>query len=69
MNLKQSVAIFFVIPILGCVLHTLFNVLCDTKNSKPKDEMELNEKENDAATAGNVAAQKHFRQLQHFRGA
>ncbi|OIT03411.1 hypothetical protein A4A49_17984 [Nicotiana attenuata] len=69
MNLKQSVAIFSVIPILGCVLHTLFNVFCDTENSKPKDEMELKEEENDAASTSNVAAQKHFRQLQHFQGA
>ncbi|KAK4359991.1 hypothetical protein RND71_022220 [Anisodus tanguticus] len=66
MNLQQTAAIFSLIPILGYVLNTLFNVLCDDSESS---KLLKDEKENDEAIDGNLAAQKHFRQLQHFRGA
>lgn len=65
MNLQNTAAIFSLILIFGFVLNTLFNVLCDSESSK----LIKDEKENDEAISGNLAAQKHFRQIQHFQCA
>lgn len=52
------------IPLLGCVLDILLLMI-----SGGSDEIVSEDTANDAATAHNVAAQKHFRQPQHVRGA
>ncbi|PIN06937.1 hypothetical protein CDL12_20497 [Handroanthus impetiginosus] len=47
------------IPIFGCILPFIFG---------EDHEIPSEEKENDVGTVWNLAAQKHFRQIQHVRG-
>ncbi|CAK9156046.1 unnamed protein product [Ilex paraguariensis] len=60
------------IPLLGYVLRKLFLLLSSPhldNGADSDDEVMVNDKQNDLGTACNAAAQKHFRQLQHIRGA
>ncbi|KAK4369763.1 hypothetical protein RND71_009238 [Anisodus tanguticus] len=73
MNLQQTTYILSRIPILGCIMHTLFKFLCHESfiNEIHENETQLTDREidEDAANASNVAAQKHFQQVQHIKGA
>ncbi|CAN4126884.1 unnamed protein product [Withania somnifera] len=73
MNLQQTTYILSRIPILGCFMNTLFKFLCHESfiNENHENNTQLVDKEviDDAASASNVAAQKHFQQVQHIKGA
>ncbi|KAE8021935.1 hypothetical protein FH972_007782 [Carpinus fangiana] len=71
MNLTKAANICSSLPLLGCVLGTLFHLLSLSPSDSGAtcgENMSKGE-ENDVAAANNAAAQKHFRQLQHIRGA
>jgi hypothetical protein len=67
MNLKQAAIIWSSLPLFGCVMGTLFELFSSSQTDS--DENTSKEEENDFATKSNTAAQKHFQQLQHIRGA
>ena len=72
MNLQQTAYILSRIPILGCVMSTLFQFLCHERfiNGNHDTETQLTDREitDDTANACNIAAQKHFQQVQHIKG-
>nr|GMC91413.1 hypothetical protein A4A49_17984 [Ipomoea batatas]GMC96817.1 hypothetical protein A4A49_17984 [Ipomoea batatas] len=55
MNLQQIAALCSCVPLLGCALNALVGVLCDDQTRSEVSE--------------NAAAQQHFRQPQHVKGA
>lgn len=55
------------IPLVACILDILSLVI---KSESPDgDGTVLQDKNRDAASESNMMAQKHFRQIQHIRGA
>ncbi|TMW86239.1 hypothetical protein EJD97_021744 [Solanum chilense] len=73
MNLQQSAYVVSKIPILGCLMNTLFIFLCHESdiNENHENDTQLIDREinDDIANASNIAAQKHFQQVQHIKGA
>lgn len=72
MNIRQAAIIFSSLPLLGCVMGTLFHLFSTSLTKTDPSTGENNqskEEENDFATTSNTASQKHFQQLQHIRGA
>lgn len=73
MNLQQTAYVLSRIPILGCVMNTLFKFLCHESfiNENHENDTQLIDREinEDTANASNIAAQKHFQQVQHIKGA
>ncbi len=72
MNLRSKAAIICSsLPLLGCVMGTLFHLLSlsPSDSGETSGENMSKAEENDVAAASNAAAQKHFRQLQHIRAA
>ncbi|KAG6659994.1 hypothetical protein CIPAW_03G074700 [Carya illinoinensis] len=65
--ISQAAIICSSLPFLGCVLGTLFDLLSSSPADSAADPGE--NASNDVGTASNAAAQRHFRQLQHIRGA
>lgn len=71
MNIRRAAIIFSSLPLLGCVMGTLFHLFSTsvTEADPSSGEDKSKEEENDFATKSNTACQKHFQQLQHIRGA
>jgi hypothetical protein len=72
MNLRSKAAIICSsLPLLGCVMGTLFHLLSlsPSDSGETSGENMSQGEESDVAAANNAAAQKHFRQLQHIRAA
>lgn len=72
MNIRRAAIIFSSLPLLGCVMGTLFHLFSTSVTEADPSSGEDNkskEEENDFATKSNIASQKHFQQLQHIRGA
>lgn len=66
MNLQQTTYFLSKLPILGCFINTIFKFLCHESNDTQLLDREIND---DTANASNIAAQKHFQQVQHIKGA
>uniref|UniRef100_M1B199 Uncharacterized protein n=1 Tax=Solanum tuberosum TaxID=4113 RepID=M1B199_SOLTU len=74
MNLQQTTYVLSKIPILGCFMNTLFIFLCHesfiNENHENDNTQSIDREINDdIANSSNVAAQKHFQQVQHIKGA
>jgi len=70
MNLRQALDICSSLPFLGCIVGTLFLLFTSYGSTSPTDISLLTDEVNDhQAAASNRAAQKHFQQIQHVRGA
>lgn len=71
MNIRRAAIIFSSLPLLGCVMGTLFHLFSTSvaEADPSSGEDKSKEEENDFATKSNTASQKHFQQLQHIRGA
>ncbi|KAL7192682.1 hypothetical protein ACSBR2_024490 [Camellia fascicularis] len=74
MNLQKLADVCSSIPLLNCALETLFILFSSSDQNSiganSGESISMSKEEgNEAATANNLAAQKHFRQLQHIRGA
>ncbi|KAF5737901.1 hypothetical protein HS088_TW13G00792 [Tripterygium wilfordii] len=70
MNLRKAITIWSSLPLLGCALETLLHFLTSKAASSAtgttEDTLLTDEHLDDVKTAGNTAAQKHFRQIQHI---
>uniref|UniRef100_A0A6N2LG02 Uncharacterized protein n=1 Tax=Salix viminalis TaxID=40686 RepID=A0A6N2LG02_SALVM len=70
MNLRQALGLCSSLPFLGCVVGTLFLILASYGSTSPSDSTLFTNETNDhQAAACNRAAQKHFQQIHHVRGA
>lgn len=69
MNLQQIAYVLSRIPILGCVMNTLFKSLCHESFINENHENDTQLIDEDTAIASNIAAQKHFQLVQHIKGA
>ncbi|KAM7523874.1 hypothetical protein LguiA_013776 [Lonicera macranthoides] len=67
MNLQKAEEICSSIPLLGCVLGALFRIF-SSSNDDLNSNANIEEKKIDRAVVANIAAQKHFTQLQSIRG-
>ncbi|CAK7338935.1 unnamed protein product [Dovyalis caffra] len=74
-NRKQAIEVCSSIPLLGCLVGTLFHLFTAYDSTSAtatvtSDTSLLTDEVNDhQAAACNRAAQKHFRQVQHIPGA
>jgi len=75
MDVRQAIETCSSIPLLGCVVGTLFHLFRSYDSTSAsaavtRDTALLRDEVNDhQAAASNRAAQKHFQQIQHVRGA
>jgi hypothetical protein len=75
MDVRQAIETCSSIPLLGCVVGTLFHLFRSYDSTSAsaavtRDTALLRDEVNDPqAAASNRAAQKHFQQIQHVRGA
>uniref|UniRef100_A0A2C9WBX2 Secreted protein n=1 Tax=Manihot esculenta TaxID=3983 RepID=A0A2C9WBX2_MANES len=68
MNLRQAVLMCSSLPLLDCVMGALLHLFTSHECSSSTTTV-VEDEENDGGAANNRAAQKHFHQIQHIRGA
>ncbi|KAM7523873.1 hypothetical protein LguiA_013775 [Lonicera macranthoides] len=68
MNLQKAEEICSSIPLLGCVLGALFRIFSSSDDDDLNSNANLEDKKIDRAVVANIAAQKHFTELQSIRG-
>ncbi|KAJ4840878.1 hypothetical protein Tsubulata_010372 [Turnera subulata] len=74
MSLRQAIVLCSSLPLVGCIMRSLLELLSDSDESTSTntDSMQstmLADDKDDLAAVNNAAAQKHFSQIQHIRGA
>lgn len=65
--IRMGVLVLSTLPLLSCFMEIFVAATASQQNfNEVSEENKLNNKKEDVSATANVAAQKHFRQIQHI---